>query len=361
MHGTAEDRVPAADVLSQLPVGAAPLSGAPARQRVRVDSPASLLAVVPALLGFQPAGSFVIIASLPPRGTVKLTLRYDLPGPGGCLAVKIAAHAAEVLSDQDLTTVAAVGYGADEAVTPIATAFADCAARAGLRIGELLRAHDGRYWSYLCENPACCPPGGKPYDPAAAPAAAVIADRARILASRDELAASVADPGGQEAEDMIRETAVAEERADGLAGRAIGLAGAVAVSAAIDAARRGDDDLACDSAAWLTVVLRNQRTRDNAVAVMDPAHRAAHVRLWTRLTRLARPGYVAAPATLLALVAWQSGNGALANVALDRAEHDDPAYSMAQLMRNLVTSGMPPGSLPMIPAEVAASYDQRRR
>jgi hypothetical protein len=93
---------------------------------------------------------------------------------------------------------------------------------------------------------------------------------------------------------------------------------------------------------------------------MLPEYREAHLRLWTDLTRMARPGYVPAPASLLAFVAWQSGNGALANVALDRALADDPCYSMARLLRQAVDSGAPPSlaRLPMTPEEVAASYDQ---
>ena len=71
-------------------------------------------------------------------------------------------------------------------------------------------------------------------------------------------------------------------------------------------------------------------------------------------------GYVAAPAALLAFVAWQSGDGALANVALDRALADDPRYSMALLLRQVITAGAPPSlaRLPMTPEEVAASYDE---
>ena len=72
----------------------------------------------------------------------------------------------------------------------------------------------------------------------------------------------------------------------------------------------------------------------------------------------AQPGYVAAPASLLAFTAWQGGNGALANVALDRALADDPGYSMAQLLRDVIDAGTPPSMarLPMTPEEVAASY-----
>jgi hypothetical protein len=81
--------------------------------------------------------------------------------------------------------------------------------------------------------------------------------------------------------------------------------------------------------------------------------------MWTDLTRLAQPGYVCAPAALLAFVAWQSGNGALANVALDRALEEDANYSMAVLLRQVIDSGAPPSlaRLPMTPEDVAASYD----
>jgi hypothetical protein len=114
------------------------------------------------------------------------------------------------------------------------------------------------------------------------------------------------------------------------------------------------------SAAWLIVALREVRVRDDAWARMDPEHRAAHLRLWSHLTRLARPGYVAAPAALLAFVAWQDGNGALANIALDRALLDNPRYSMARLLREALDSGAPPSlaRVPMTPEEVAAAYDE---
>jgi Domain of unknown function (DUF4192) len=63
--------------------------------------------------------------------------------------------------------------------------------------------------------------------------------------------------------------------------------------------------------------------------------------------------------TTTGFVAWQQGNGALANVALDRALADDPRYSMASLLRQVIDCGAPPSParLPMTPEEVAASYD----
>ena len=122
---------------------------------------------------------------------------------------------------------------------------------------------------------------------------------------------------------------------------------------------RGGGSYATDyQVAWITVALRDLRVRDDAWARMDPAHLEAHRRLWIDVTGRAQPGYVAAPAALLAFVAWQAGDGALANVALDRALADEPRYSMALLLRQVITAGAPPSlaRLPMTPEEVAASY-----
>ena len=81
-------------------------------------------------------------------------------------------------------------------------------------------------------------------------------------------------------------------------------------------------------------------------------------RLWPDLTRRAQPGYAAAPASLLALTAWQAGDGAMANLALDRALADDPGYRMALLLREALAAGAPPkmAGPGMTPEQVAASY-----
>jgi len=343
------------------------------RAAVRITSPASLLAVVPHLLTFQPANSLVVIGTAPPRAQVRVTLRYDLPDPPDPeIATEIARHAVGVLNAQAIETAAGVGYGPGRLVTPVADALRERAAGTGPRITELLRAENQRYWSYLCADPACCPPQGTPYD-TDHPAAAVMADSGTaVLASREELAATLTPVSGTDAELMQEATRRAEEHAMQLiervtrtgrraaARRLIAVAGIEAVAEAITACRRGDHIPPGHCAAWLTVVLQDLRVRDDAWCRMDPEHREAHLRLWTDLTRLARPGYVCAPAALLAFVAWQMGNGALANVALDRALSDNPRYTMAQLLRQAIDSGAPPSlaRIPMTPEEVAASYDE---
>jgi Domain of unknown function (DUF4192) len=324
------------------------------------------------LLEFEPSSSMVVIGVEPPRAQVRLTLRYDLPSPPDAeLAAAVARHAVGVLAAQRIDTAVAVGYGPEHLVSPVARALREHAPLAGIAVTELLRAENQRYWSYLCAEPSCCPPEGTPFDITDHPAArAMLEAGARVLASRDELVATVAPADGEVGEAMRRATRKAEEHVarlvarvarsgrKGSARRLIATSGLQAVATAIGR-YRGGDQVSPEVAAWLTVVLRDLRVRDDAWSRMQPEHRDAHLRLWTDLTQMARPGYVAAPASLLAFVAWQSGNGALANVALDRALADDPRYSMAQLLRQAIDSGAPPSlaRLPMTPEEVAASYD----
>ena len=66
--------------------------------------------------------------------------------------------------------------------------------------------------------------------------------------------------------------------------------------------------------------LRDGEVRDLALGsrwASDPGARAEQ--LWTECTRRAPAPLDAAPATLLAVSAWLRGDGAMANIALDRA------------------------------------------
>jgi Domain of unknown function (DUF4192) len=335
--------------------------------RIRVNCPADLLAVVPFMLGFEPAESVVIIGTR--EHEVAVTLRYDIPGPGP--ARLVARHAADILGEQGIHTACAVGYGPGQDVTPVADALRSQFAEAQVTVSELLRVQDGRYWSYLCAETACCPVEGTPFDLESHPLTLRMREEGQpALASREALVATLAPAGGRLAATMRKATARAHaDVARAVAGlnaagkpvtrdRFTATLGQLAVRDAI-ARYRDDGEVSAKTAAWLTVALRQLRVRDDAWARMDTEYRAAHLRLWTDLTRLARPGYVAAPASLLAFCAWQDGNGALANVALDRALEDNPNYSMATLLRQALDSGAPPkmARLPMTPEEVAEAYD----
>jgi len=120
----------------------------PAQMPVRPGSPAELLAIVPHLLGFVPQASLVVMGTEPPRGRVKVTLRYDLPDPPGAgVAADIAAHAVGIVGSQQLEAMTAVGYGTETLVDPVAYALRDAAGEAGITLRDVLRVEGGRYWS----------------------------------------------------------------------------------------------------------------------------------------------------------------------------------------------------------------------
>src|SRR6266536_445639 len=340
---------------------------------IRVGSPADVLAAVPYLLGFHPDRSLVVIGARPPRDRIHVTFRYDLPDPPDLEQARdMAAHATAVLTRQHVTMAVLAGYGSGALVTPVLQELRARLAEAGIELREALRAEDGRYWSYLCHDPSCCPAEGVPYDiPSSTVAAEMTAAGTVTLPGRAALETAIAPLGGPERTAMRQATARAEHRAQTLiaqAGRAghkgqellrpVIDDGLQAVSQAISAYRSGDQITGHDEIAWLALTLTDLRVRDDAWARMDPEYTDAHLRLWTDLVRRAEPSYTPAPASLLAFTAWQAGNGALANIAITRALEADPGYSLALLLRDALAAGLPPSAArpPMTPEEVAASY-----
>jgi hypothetical protein len=350
-------------------VAAKSARSAAAESRIRVGSLAGFLAIVPHLLGFHPDRSIVVVGLDARRGRVVLAFRYDLPDPPDVAASKdIAEHAAAVLAKRRIKTAIAAGYGPGRLVTPVAESVRSALAGAGIGLRDLLRVEDGRYWSYVCQDPRCCPAEGVPFDGAGHPAAAAL-DAAGMTARPDRasLAASLAPLDGPVAESMTRATERAQRRAEALVGsaasardgqRLVADAGRAAIREAIGTYRDGGRITDHDYLAWLTVTLPDLRVRDDAWARMEPRFRTQHQLLWSDLVRHACQPYVPAPASLLAFTAWQSGEGALANVAIARALAADPEYSMARLLGQALDAGLPPSAarLPMTPEEVEASY-----
>ena len=253
--------------------------------RVRVSGPADILAVVPHLMGFHPRLSFVVIGAAGARRRVELGFRYDLPDPPGAeAAADIAGHAIAVLAQRGARTVIGIGYGPGRLVTPVADAFAAAARQRRLELRELLRVEDGRYWSYLCANVACCPADGTAFDYASHPAAAAMTVAGlAAYPDRDAVAATIAPVTGDAARAMDRAIDRACLRSQALVGRAqrcgpgnpLRLAiseGRRAVREAIAGYRGGGRITDEDRLAWLAVSLVHLAVRDDAWARMVPEH-----------------------------------------------------------------------------------------
>jgi hypothetical protein len=344
-------------------------SGLPGKVQLRAATPDAVLAVVPHMLGFYPSRSLVVLG-LGERSRVVVTFRYDLPDPFDYdVATDIAEHADHILSRERIAAALLVGYGPAEVVAGVAALTSARLIRSGVDVSEVLRADSGRYWSLLCDDSTCCPPEGRSYDPGSHPAAAAMAE-AGLAAhpDRDALARTIQRPAGS-ADRVSRATLQAQLRLSQLVdlGEADGdrdprlratRTGRREVQRAIRRYRSGGSIGSIEHLAWLAVLLADLRVRDDAWARMDPAHHEVHCRLWTDVLRAAAVDFAPAPASLLAFTAWQSGNGALAAMAVDRALAADPGYSMAQLLAGAVEAALPPSAarMPMSPAAVAASY-----
>ena len=197
-----------------------------------------------------------------------------------------------------------------DAVDPLIAAIVIAAAGTGVTVNRALRVEDGRYFTYGEDGPA----EGIPF---------TVTRPEGVLARRDDLVEQLAPACGAAATRMARAVARAEAADPGREAR-------LAVVASAIARYRDGGHLAAghDETARLLAALRHLRFRDDAWVSHGPG---AQGRAPAPVDRPdpARTGLanVAAPASLLAWVAWQAGDGALANIALDRADADNPTYS----------------------------------
>lgn len=320
--------------------------------RLSVRSTADLIAAVPYLLGFHPTDSVVVVAMRGRR--VIFAARGDLPAPGYPVTTReAAAQITAIVGRQRADAVTVLGYGPAARVTPAVDAVAVAMDGASLPVFDLLRVTDGRYWSYLCDNPECCPADGTPFDPSTSAVAAEATFAGQVaLPDRAALAGRVAAVTGAErvALSGAAERAAARlvallegaPEADLLGMRTLRAAGAAAVDAAADRHRAGRR-LTDDEVAWLGLLLTHVPVRDHAWEHIDGEE--ALLAGWSDVLRRVEPDLAAAPASLLAFAAWRGGQGGLAAVALDRAFEADPDYSMAVLLDDVLRRGVTPSAL----------------
>lgn len=298
---------------------------------------------MPYLVGFHPTASLIVIGLA--RSQAKLVARWALPFPPGTL------DAMSPLFDREsITEIVVVGYGRGELVTPAVDEARDLAAKEGVRVGEALRAHEGRYWSYVCDLATCCPADGTPYDLSSSQIAAEATVRGLVaLPNREALERTLAPVTGPVRMAMRQATAeaiaafqtriMATTDLDAFAAQFVS-EGLARVRSAMDTHAAGGrlDDA---EAARLGLDLTIMRVRDEAWTVMDESHAS----LWKDLTRRLEPRFTPPVASLLAMASWRAGNSVQATIALERALTSDPAYSMANLLMHALQNLLSPAIL----------------
>lgn len=323
---------------------------------VPIGCAADLLDALPRMLGFQPAASAVLVALAPPRGRVVLTMRVDLPPPQqeSACARLLAGHARRAGATSAVLVVyddrpAPAGGGrwrGRSLARAVRSALRGCG---GLTLADALGVRDARWRSLLCRDDSCCPPEGQPVRPADSPSAAAVtlaAEGAVVLPSRAAVVESLAGPSGGElgplvalherAAAVLATTVERGSGADSVRTETVELLGAAVT--AWTSGRRPDDA----TAARLVVGLADVCARDQVLAWAGDDDTSALFGLLLHLSGRAVEPFAAPVLTTLAWVAYARGDGTLANIAVDRALRDDPAYSLARLIAEGLAAGLHP-------------------
>ncbi len=330
-----------------------------------VSGPSELAQAVPYLLGFHPRDSVVTVGLR--RGRVVVTARVDLadvidPAEPVSLPATLRAMTRSgvtrlvgLVYDDDAGGPAGAGGALPWAA--VADAVSSAARQVGLDIGEIALVSGGRVWSYLCDDPRCCPPEGRPVETDSALAATATYAGLVALPDRTSLAALLARrstrrspsnaPPHSPPPNGPRSPAARSQRTES--------------RALLGAARRFDrpgstDLLGDDERARYAVALRRSEVRDTVWIGIDDG-RADGRALWRQLATSLPAPWDAAPLFLFGWASYRAGDGALARIAADRALESDPGV----LGRRHAARGARPGPGPAPAAQAASARWQGRR
>ncbi|WP_426560477.1 DUF4192 domain-containing protein [Angustibacter sp. McL0619] len=343
------------------------------QQPIRLASPADLVGAVPYLVGFTPRHSLVTISLRHPRLRCSLVARVDLPRCSEDVEQVVEELVEHLLAD-DPEEVAVLIYD-DVPWHPKDRPWQDLVdvlelelAVAGVGVREACFIGSDGFWSYSCWEPDCCPDEGTPLAEAScAPAAAALVALGRApVGDREDLRAQVA-AGDRDLTGVISQ--LADRQWDELVGGDPDDGEARVVRLFADlVARRTDHASAAvpvtaAEAALLVAGLADTVIRDSVAMRwvswlsdrhVEPAHRSplgmpglppthdAVTSLLGELARISDGTWAVSPLTLFALQCWHAGDGALANLAIERALRLDAGYRMALLVDGVLRAGISP-------------------
>lgn len=311
-----------------------------------LNRPGALIAALPAILGFVPEKSLVLVSV--DGGELGSVLRVDLSGE---LADNVG-HLADVAAAAAPAAAIAVIVDAAGARCPVCNdehrrlidALSQDLSRnnivlLGAHVVDRV-AHGGRWH---CVDG--CGAGGPVDDPEASPlAAAAVLEGRRLYPRRADLQAVIAP------DDAARSAAVAAVIDDCAADRAAAtqrdareqarrdVEKVLGVVVALAAGRAPADAELARLGSSLTDVL----VRDTLCALAIGEHAAAAETLWSVLARRLPEPWRAEALVLLAFSAYARGDGPLAGVSLEAALRCAPRHRMAGLLDTALQSGLRP-------------------
>ena len=304
-----------------------------------LNRPGVLIAALPAVLGFVPEKSLVLVTV--EHGSLGCVMRVDLSDElvetlGGVAEVAASARPDGVIAvvvDEEGAPCRLCNDEYRELADTLATTLAGQGVEL-LAVHVVDRVAAGGRWH--CVDG--CGDGGLIEDPSASPMAmAAVLDGRRLYKRRSELqdVIAVGDAAATAAlAGLIAE--VPEDRSDADARRDI--------EAAIAAAARvaAGETLPAATLARLAGALTDLQVRDTLYALAVGETAAQAEALWAELSRrLPEPWRVEA-LVLLAFSAYVRGDGPLAGVSLEAALRCDGAHRMARMLDTALQAGMRP-------------------
>jgi hypothetical protein len=294
-------------------------------------TPEDLLAMVPIVIGFAPSDSVVMLTF---EAAHSFHARVDLPA-GADEVDDLVEALLEPARRNGVRRVVFVFYSAHPGPARRAWRGLRRACREEeIAVVEVLRVDGGRWYPMLGGDRGVREVG-VPFDISAHPfAAQAVVDGLVTHASREALAALL-DPdsaGTAEVAEAVADTPVPvdpESEAEWV-DRLVRTHTAAGPAPSVPDVARLLRALAADG------------LRDAALVSLSRATAQAHVDLWLELLRRTPAPYVPPVASLLALAAWQAGNGALAWCAVDRCAEVDPDYALMTYVASALTRALPP-------------------
>lgn len=311
-----------------------------------------LITAVPFLIGFHPTSSLVLISVK--DGAIGLAMRVDLPDHLSGDAIDLLAHHFIKDEAEAALLVAYMPTNRDDGDS-ILIAMGAGLIRNGISVQESIVVRDGRYRSIICRDIECCPEIGvvlPEIEDSEIAVEHVVAGIPMPFANITELVASLAaDPHsyGSDWSDQVAQFFIADD-AEELG--ALRRDGVETMELLLDQYRIGRGPSDRTLVARMIGRMSDVQVRDYALGVHTEDSYDLYFTMWRELLRFAPRGFVAPIACIVAAMAYENGDGALAQKALDRAFDDDDHYPLASLLRRVFNAGWPPESFSSMRAEL---------
>jgi len=296
----------------------------------KIRTPQELLDSIPPLIGFRPTESLVAVVVR--NKLIYVTARLDIAAmeePDG--PQWLAERLTHGPDGKRLTGIGVylVGYAERGRARRAVRAMCD-------HLGDLTceaLVVDGDFWWRLDEEEEA--PGQT--QPRRGKMSRMLAGRDPVMASRAELAASVAAPVGRQEDEML-ETLM--ESLDLVPEEDPLLAGSRVVDLM---------DLWClgkslTDAEYLSaaVTMSMSLARDEVWKILTREKAKDYLPFWKQVLTRTPHGVRTAALGVTGIVAWIAGEGALMNICLEEAEKADPEYPLVRMLSDISVGGLPP-------------------